>query len=72
MWLTSFHLRVSYSSHAIISLPSDGRVCLTEIASDVLLKLVKTFSELRKLSPHPLLLERIKMSSLLDWAVCEL
>ena len=32
----SFHLTVSYSSHVIVSLPSDGRLYLTEISSDAL------------------------------------
>lgn len=70
IWLTSFHLRVSYSSHAIISLPSDGWLYLTEISSDVLLELVSQLvSKLGKLSPHPLLLKRMKTSRLLDCAV---
>ena len=62
----SFHLSLSFSSHVIISLPSDGALYLIDISSGVLLEPVKTASELGKLSPHPLLLKRIKTSSLLD------
>lgn len=61
----SFHLSLTYSSHAILSLPLDGELYLTEISSDTLLERVKTVSELGKLSPHPLLL-KMTTSSLLD------
>ena len=51
----SFHLSLTYSSHAIMSLALDGELYLTEISSDALLEVVKTASELGKLSPpHPL------------------
>lgn len=53
--LFSFHLSLTYSSHAIVSLALDGELYLTEISSDALLEVVKTASELGKLSPpHPL------------------
>ena len=51
----SFHLSLTYSSHAIVSLALDDELYLTEISSDVLLEVVKRASELGKLSPpHPL------------------
>ena len=49
---------------------SDGWLCLIEISSDVLLELVsERVSKLGKLSPHPLLLKRMKTSRLLDCTV---
>ena len=66
MQLTSFLLDMSYSSHAVISLCSDGGLYLTGISTAVSLKPVKTASELANLSPHTPLLKTVKTSSLLD------
>ena len=62
----SFHLSLTYSSHAIMSLALDGELYLTEISSDALLEVVKTASELGKLFPHTPLLKTPRTSGLLD------
>lgn len=71
MRLISFQLDMSYSSPAITSLRSDGDLYLPGISSGVLLRPVKTASELGKLSPHTPLLKTVKTSSLLDGTTCE-
>lgn len=67
----SFHSSLSFSSHVIISLPSDGALYLIDISSGVLLEPVKTASELGKLSPHIPPLKTVKTSGLLDGTICE-
>ena len=37
-----FQLNVSYSSHAVFCLPSDGELCLNDIPSGAFLELVMT------------------------------
>ena len=71
MRLTSFLLDMFYSSLAIISLHSDGDLYLPGISSGMLLRPVKTASELGKLSPHIPPLKTVKTSGLLDGTICE-
>ena len=48
-----FQLNVAYSSHATFYLPSDGELCLNDISSGVLLKLVMTAWSRKTFSTYP-------------------
>ena len=69
MQLISLHLYMSHSSHAIISLHSDGGLYFPGISSGLWLEPVETASELGKFSPHTPHLKTVKTSSLLDQTV---
>ena len=62
---------MSRSSHAIISLHSDGGLYFLGISSGLSLEPVETASELGTLSPHTPHLKTVKTSSVLDQTVCE-
>ena len=60
---------MSRSSHAVISLHSDGGLYFSGISSGLWLEPVETASELGTLSPHTTHLKTVKTSSLLDQIV---